>query len=185
MSEPEQEEQRAVNQDNSAPVQSGVKRYQLRQKMVSLGQDYWIENEHGEKVYKVDGKVFTIHKTFFFEDAHGKKLAKLKKLILTLKEIIEIEGPDGEQLAKVTKDLFTPLKEHFVVKVKNSPDLEIHGNILDHEYSINNENQKIAQVSKKWLSIRDSYAVEIEPGQDDVLVLAIVTSIDEMTHGTR
>ena len=30
-------------------------RYRMRQKLVSFGDDFWIENDQGEKVYKVDG----------------------------------------------------------------------------------------------------------------------------------
>jgi uncharacterized protein YxjI len=80
----------------------------------------------------------------------------------------------------------TPLKllpqERFVVNVNNGPGLEIHGNILDYEYTISDGNAKVAEVSKKWLLLRDSYSVSIEPGQDDVIILAVVLCIDEMTH---
>ena len=181
MGKTEQEGQPAQNRND----QTGVKRYQIRQKMVSAGKDYWIENEQGEHVYKIDGKVLTWKQTFYFEDANGKKLAKIKKHILKIKETMEIKASDGEQLAVVRKDLFTPLKEHFVVNVKNSPNLEIHGNILDHEYTIGDDQNKVAQVSKKWLNIRDSYSVSIEPGQDDMIILAVVVCVDAMTHSTR
>ncbi len=95
---------------------------------------------------------------------------------------MEIEGPDGEKLAVVKKDIFTPLKEHFVVDIINGSNLEIHGNILDHEYSIEDGRSKVAQVSKKLFHVRDSYSISIEPGQDDVFILAVVVCIDEMTH---
>ena len=160
------------------------KRYVMRQKMVSIGNDYWIENEQGETVYKIDGKI-GIHKTFIFEDAQGKRLAKIHKALLTVKETMDIEGPDGEKLAVVKKDLFTPLKEHFVVNMENGPNLEIHGNILDHEYRIGEGRDKIAEVSKKWFRLRDTYGVEIDPGQDDALILAVCVCIDEMAHPTR
>jgi uncharacterized protein YxjI len=185
MSQTEPEEQQIENQDDRVLEQTGNKIFKLRQKMVSIGKDYWIENEQGEQVYKIDGKVFTWHKTFHFEDAHGNKLAKIQKFIATVKETMEVEGPNGERLALVKKDLFTPLKEHFVVNVKDGPDLEVHGNILDYEYSIGDGQNKVAQVSKKFFNIRDSYSIEIEPGQDDVIILSVVVCIDVMTHATR
>ncbi len=49
----------------------GGNRYQMRQKMVSIGDDFWIENEHGQKVYKIDGKALRVRQTLIFEDAHG------------------------------------------------------------------------------------------------------------------
>jgi len=50
------------------------------------------------------------------------------------------------------------------VTVRGGPDLDVQGNILDHEYSINERRNKIAEVSKKWLSLTDTYGVEIGEG---------------------
>ena len=162
-------------------VNPGSRRYIMRQKMVSIGNDYWIENEQGEQVFKIDGKI-GLHKTYIFEDLRGKRLAKIHKVLVSVKETMEIEGPAGEKLAVVKKDIFTPLKEHFVVDIIDGSNLEIHGNILDHEYSIEDGSSKAAQVSKKLFHVRDSYTISIEPGQDDVFILAVVVCIDEMTH---
>jgi hypothetical protein len=35
-------------------------RYQMRQKLVAFGDDFYITNEAGQKVYKVDGKVLRV-----------------------------------------------------------------------------------------------------------------------------
>jgi uncharacterized protein YxjI len=168
-------------QGNPDAGRTGVRRYQFRQKMVSIGTDYWIENEQGEHVYKVDGKI-GLHKVFHFEDTNGNRLVKITKRKLSMKETMEIAGPQGDQKAVVKKDFFSPLKEHFVVSVKNGPDLEIHGNILDHEYTIGSSSVKAAEISKKYFHVRDSYSVSIQPGQEDVILLAVVVCIDEMTH---
>ena len=44
---------------------------------------------------------------------------------------------------------------------------------------------KVAEVSKKWFRVRDSYGVSIDPGQDDVVILAVNVCIDETAHGGR
>ena len=175
-----EEEPREETLADRAPGQTGV-HYKIHQKMLSMGSHYWIENEQGETVYKVDSKLGW-RKSFNFEDAQGNKLAKIHKVIISLKETMELEGPDGQKLAVVKKDLITPLKEHFVVELKTGSDLDIRGNLLDHEYTIGRGNQKVAAVSKKLFHLRDSYSVVIEPGQDDVILLAVVVCIDEMTH---
>ena len=160
---------------------TGEVSYKIHQKMLSFGSHYWIENDQGRTVYKVDSKL-GLHKNFFFEDAQGNLLAKIHKVKLTIKETMEIEGPDGVKLAVVKKDLITALKEHFVVELKNDRDLEIRGNLLDHEYTIGRGDQKVAAVSKKLIHLGDCYSVVLEPGQDDVILLAVVICIDEMTH---
>jgi uncharacterized protein YxjI len=180
-----QEEQIDMTRNDGRLEHWGGKRYRLCQKIVSIGRNFWIENEEGEQVYKIDGSAVRLRRTYTFKDAHGKTLAKIVKSVLTLKESMEVSGPGGEQLAVVKKDLFTPLKEHFIVNIKNGPDLEIHGNLFDHEYTIGDNQYQVAQVSKKWLDVRDSYSVLIEPDQDDVILLAVVVCIDEMTHATR
>ena len=72
-----------------------------------------------------------------------------------------------------------------MVKIKCGPDLDVKGNILDHEYSIEEGWNKVAEVSKKWFRLRDSYSVSIVAGQDDVLILAVAVCIDEMAHEGR
>jgi uncharacterized protein YxjI len=157
-------------------------RYQMRQKMVSIGDDFWIENDRGQKVFKVDGKALRVRQTLVFEDAHGNELAKIQERMMRVKDSMEIEGPHGENLGTVKKALITPVRERWVVKIKNGPDLEVKGNVLDHEYTIGEGRDKVAEVSKKWFRMRDSYGVSIDPGQDDVLILAIAVCIDQMAH---
>jgi uncharacterized protein YxjI len=161
---------------------SGNTRYKMKQKMVAIGDDFWIENEAGEKVFKVDGKALRIRDTLNFEDAHGKKLCRIQERKLRIKDSMEIESPDGERLAMVKKALITPLRDRWVAKIGDGPDLDVQGNILDHEYKIEEGRNKIAEVSKKWFRLRDTYGVEIEPGQEDILLLAITVAIDMMAH---
>ena len=165
------------------PLGGGEKtHYQMREKLVSIGDDFWIENNRGEKVYKVDGKALRVRKTMIFEDRGGRELAKIQDRMLHVKDSMEVEDPAGHQIAMVKKALITPLRDRWTVKIKGGPDLEVKGNILDHEYTIGEGREKVAEVSKKWFRVRDTYGVEIEPGQDDVLVLAVTACIDQMAH---
>ena len=154
----------------------------MRQKQVSFGDDFWIENEHGQKAFKVDGKMLRVRDILFFEDPQGRKLCKIQTKVARIKDSMEIEGPDGGCLAMVKKALITPVRDRWVVKVGNAPDLEVKGYILDHEYSIGEGRDKIAEVSKKWFRLRDTYGVEIEPGQDDIVILAVTVCIDQMAQ---
>jgi uncharacterized protein YxjI len=156
--------------------------YQMREKLASIGDDFWIENNRGEKVYKVDGKALRVRKTMIFEDRSGRELAKIQERMLHVKDSMEVEDPSGRQIAMVKKALITPLRDRWTVKIKGGPDLEVKGNILDHEYTIGEGRDKVAEVSKKWFRIRDTYGVEIEPGQEDVLILAVTACIDQMAH---
>ena len=157
-------------------------RYKIRQKLVSIGDDFWIENAEGKRVFKVDGKVLRISKTLVFEDADGKKLCQIKERLLTIKDTMVIEDPHGRDIATVKKALISPLRDKWNVNVKDGEDLVVQGNILDLEYNIKQGRKKVAEVSKKWFSITDAYGVEIEAGQNDILILAVAIAIDMMAH---
>ena len=159
--------------------------YQMRQKLVSIGDDYWIENDRGERAFKVDGKALRVRQTLIFEDRDGRELCKIQERMMRIKDSMEIEDASGKRVAMVKKALITPVRERWVVNVADGPDLEVQGNIVDHEYSIGEGRDKVAEVSKKWFRVADTYGVQIEQGQNDVLILAVTVAIDEMAHPGR
>jgi uncharacterized protein YxjI len=88
-------------------------------------------------------------------------------------------------MAMVHKAMLTPLRERWVAKVEDGPDLRVHGNVVDHEYTIERDGTKVAEVSKRWFRFRDSYGVEVAPGENDILILATTAVIDNMAHPDR
>jgi uncharacterized protein YxjI len=160
----------------------GLTHYQMRQNLVSIGDDFWIENDRGQRVFRVDGKALRVRQTLNFEDADGHELCKIQERMLRVKDSMEIEGPGGERVAMVKKALISPIRDRWSVKIGDGPDLEIQGNILDHEYSIEGGGHKVAEVSKKWFRLRDTYGVEVAAGQDDVVVLAATVAVDMMAN---
>jgi uncharacterized protein YxjI len=163
----------------------GPTRYQMRQRMISVGDDYMIENDRGERVFKLDGKALRIRKTIRFEDMDGHELVKIQERMLHVRDSMEIEGPDGHRLAMVQKAMIDPLRERWVVKMEDGPDLHVHGNIVDHEYRLERDGAPVAEVSMRWFRVRDTYGVEVAPGENDVLILATTAVIDTMAHPDR
>jgi uncharacterized protein YxjI len=157
-------------------------RYQMREKLVAFGDDYYIQNEAGKKVFKVDGKVLRVRDTLKFKDLRGNVLCQIQERMLRIKDVMVIEDGRGQKVAEVKKALITPLRDRWTVKLRNGPDLDVQGNILDHEYEIKEGRRKVAQVSKKWFRVRDTYGVEIAPDQEDILILAVTVALDQMAH---
>jgi uncharacterized protein YxjI len=153
-------------------------RYRMVEKLASFGDDFFIQDDQGRRVFKVDGKALRVRDTLKFRNMQGQELCQIQERMLRVKDSMAIEGPDGRPAAMVKKALISPLRDRYVVKIGNGPDLEVQGNILDHEYRIGT----VATVSKKWFRVRDSYGVEIAPGQNDILILATVVCIDQMSH---
>ena len=159
-----------------------AERFQMRQKLVSIGDDFWIENGAGDRVFRVDGKALRLRDTLDFEDARGTKLYRIQTRVLHIRNSMAIEDPDGGRVALVHKALISPLRERWKVDVEDGDDLEVQGNIVDHEYDIESDGRKVAEISKKWFRVRDTYGVQIAPGADAPLLLAVTVAVDAMAH---
>jgi uncharacterized protein YxjI len=161
----------------------GGTRYRMREKLFSIGDDSWIEDDDGNRVFKVDGKALRVRKTFELKDASGNVLLKIQERKLSIRDAMRIER--GEEEVTVKKALITPLKERFTIHLSDGAELSAKGNIVGHEYSIEGDGGKVAEVSKRWFRIRDTYGIEIAPAQDDALLLAVSVCIDEMSERGR
>jgi uncharacterized protein YxjI len=156
--------------------------YRMRQKLVAIGDDYWIEDDSGRRVFKVNGKALRVRQTMIFEDADGNELLKIQERKLRVRDTMEIEDPGGATVATVKKAMISPLRDRWSVSVPQGPDLSVKGNIVDHEYTVEGAGGTVAEVSKKWFRVADTYGVEIAPGQNTILLLAVTAVLDSMAH---
>ena len=134
----------------------------MREKLFSIGDDYWIENEQGERAFKVNGKAMRIRETFILESPSGEEVVKIQEKKLSIRDKMRIER-DGDTVATVHKALITPLRDRFEIELEAGGDLSAKGNIVDHEYEIERDGHKVAEISKRWFRVRDTYGIEIAP----------------------
>jgi uncharacterized protein YxjI len=151
--------------------------YVIRERFFSIGDDFDVLDERGTKLFHVDGKVFSVRNKVVIEDLAGNELATIQRHLIALHRTYEIQI-GGEKAAEVRKKLFTPFREKFTIDVPGPDDLEMRGNLLDHEYTINRADREVAAVSKRWLTMRDTYAVRIAADQDPLLIIASVLALD-------
>jgi uncharacterized protein YxjI len=161
--------------------EGGGTKYRMREKLFAIGDDFWIEDEEGQRAFKVDGKALRLRKMLVLEDPSGNELFTVQEKKLHIRDTMDIER-GGDTVARVKKALITPLRERFSIEVEGGDDLEAKGNIVDHEYKIERGGERVAEVSKRWFRIRDTYGIEIAPGQDEALILAATVCIDQMTR---
>ena len=154
-------------------------RYQMREKVFAIGDDFWVETEGGERAFKVDGKALRVRSTLILESASGEELFKIQEKAVRVRDTMEIEH-DGDTVATIKKALVSPLRDRFSIDLKDGGDLSAKGNIVDHEYEIERDGDKIAEISKRWFRIRDTYGIQVAPGQNDALIIAIAVCIDEI-----
>lgn len=151
--------------------------YIIREKMFRLTEDSDITDESGQLVLHVDGKIMSLHNRLILSDPAGREIAQVSRRLVAFRPTYEITI-DGQQAAEVRKHLFTPFREQFTITVPGGRDMELAGDLLSHEFSIERDGQAVATISKRWLSLTDSYAVDVAPGENDVLVLSSVLALD-------
>jgi uncharacterized protein YxjI len=160
----------------------GGRRYRMREKLFAIGDDFWIETEGGDRAFKVNGKAMRVRSTFILEDPDGHDLFKIQEKKLRIRGTMEIER-DGETVATVKKALISPIHDRFTIEVEGGGELNAKGNFVEHEFTIERDGHDVAEISKRWFRVRDTYGIEVAPGENDALVLAATVCIDELARG--
>jgi uncharacterized protein YxjI len=151
--------------------------YVIRERFFSIGDDFDVLDEHGTKVFHVDGKVLSLRNKVVIEDPSGQEVASVHRHLVAMRPTYEITI-GGEKAAEVRKKLFTPFRDRFTIDVPGPDDLEMKGDLLDHEYVIDRDGHEVAVVSKRWLTVRDTYAVQVSAGVEPLLILCSVLALD-------
>ena len=149
--------------------------------MFAFGDDFWIETGRGQRAYLVDGKALRMRDTLLFKDSQGRERYKLQEKIARVRDTMTLYNADGSTAATIKKALITPLRDRYTVDVPGQPGLETQGNILHHEYTIEQGGRRVATISKSWFRVRDTYGIDVTPGTiDPLLAVAMTVAIDMM-----
>jgi len=151
--------------------------YVIRERMFRMGEDSDITDEAGQPVLHVDGKVMSLHNRLVLSDPAGREVGQVHRKLAALRPAYEITI-GGKDVAEVRKHLFTAFGDRFTIDVPGAGDMEINGDLPGHKFTIERDGQTVAAISKRWLTVTTSYAVDVAPGEDDVLVLASVLALD-------
>jgi uncharacterized protein YxjI len=149
-------------------------RYQIKQKFFSLTEKFTIKDEAGRDVLQVDGRL--IGSTKILQDMSGAELARLKRRYLTLRPTFEVHVA-GNVVAVIRRRLFKFIGAAFDIATAAGP-VEVDGRIFERNYTLRRAGRPIAQISKAWFSMTDTYGVEIFDESDTVITLAMVLAID-------
>jgi uncharacterized protein YxjI len=156
-------------------------RYLVRERLFSVTDDFWVTDEQGNEVFLVDGKALRLRETFELKDDAGQQLATIHKRFLTFTDAIEIEH-DGAVVAIVHKAVVSPLHHRAIIDIPGGGRLEAVGNIIDKDFSIRAGRLAVARVSRSWFRIRDTYGVDVAPGENDALIVCIAICLDRIHH---
>jgi uncharacterized protein YxjI len=153
----------------------------VRERLVAFGDDFYVEDARGERVFWIDGKALRLRDTLHFKDMQGHERYRIQEKLVRLRESMTLYHADGSTAAQIRKALFTPLRDRYTIEVPGRNDLQTHGNILYHEYTIEQGGRPVATISRRWFRIRNTYGIEVAPGTfDPLLAIAMCVAIDQM-----
>jgi len=157
-------------------------RFIIKERIFSLRESFYIRDEHGQDLLEVTGRLLSIRDKLVLHDRQGNEAATITKQLIALRPTYTIARP-GLPDAKVKKDFINILREGFTIDIEGDlPDLRIQGNIFEHNYTIARDDTVVAEISKKWISLRDSYVIDVADSEDAVLLLAAAIVVDRIAH---
>lgn len=157
----------------------------VRDRLFGIGDDYWIEDDQGRKVFLVDGKAMRLRETFELKDMQGRVLIDIRAKMLALRDTMVIER-DGEPLARVKRKRLSLLRNHYRVELVDGTELDVSGKILDREFAIEYEGELLADISRRWFRVRDTYGLHVvREDADPALLLAVTVCVIRLAEKER
>ncbi|MDX2601832.1 LURP-one-related family protein [Streptomyces caniscabiei] len=160
-------------------------KYLVRDRLLGIGDDYWIEDEHGHKAFLVDGKAMRLRDTFELKDTQGQVLIDIRRKMFALRDTMVVER-GGEPLATVRRKRLSLLRNHFRVSLTDGTELDVSGKILDREFVIEYDGELLAHISRRWLRVRETYGLDIvRDDADPALLIAVTVCVINLAERER
>ncbi|GAA2616803.1 MULTISPECIES: LURP-one-related/scramblase family protein [Streptomyces] len=160
-------------------------KYLVRDKMLAIGDDYWIEDEDGRHAFLVDGKALRFRDTLELKDPDGLILITLREKLFTLRDAMTLER-DERRLAVIRRKRLSLLRNHFRVTLAEGTELDVSGRILEREFKVEYDGELLALVSRQWYRVRETYAVDVvREDADAALLIAVAVCVIRMAEKER
>ncbi|MER6314532.1 LURP-one-related family protein [Streptomyces sp. NPDC001581] len=160
-------------------------KYLVRDKVLAIGDDYWIEDEDGRHAFLVDGKALRVRDTLELKDPDGMILITLREKMLSFRDAMTLER-DERRLAVIRRKRFSLLRNHFRVTMAEGTELDVSGRILDREFKVEYDGELLALVSRQWYRVRETYAVDVvREDADAALLIAVAVCVIRMAEKER
>lgn len=186
----ENRQERRNGDDGSDDEDNGPVSYVMRERLMAFGDDFEIKKasrRHGGRLgrcaFYVDNKVVRVRETFNLrESPRGDVLYQVQERKMRLRDAMAIEDGNGEKVAEIKKRAIGVVRDNFVVKIRDDRDWQVHGSILEHNYTIKEGGKSICTVHKNWVApIKDAYFIDIDDDCDDnALAVMVVIALDAM-----
>ena len=145
----------------------------MKQKVFSFRDRFTIKNEHGEDKYYIEGEILSLGKKLRIYDMSGNELAFVRERLLAFMPKFTVEI-NGREVAEIVKR-FTFLRPRYYV---DGIGWDVNGDFFSHNYDITDGNQIIVSIHKVFMAWGDTFELDIQNDNDEIIALAVVLAID-------
>jgi uncharacterized protein YxjI len=153
-------------------------RYVVRERFFRIGEDNDITDDQGNPVYQVDGKLLSLRQMMIVNDLQGNQVAQVHRKLVSVLPHYEIDFPNTAEPTEVHQRFSNPLKPKWTISQPGQPDMDITGNFFGHNFTIERGEQQVATVSKQWVTLTDTYGIDIADNENDLLILCSVLALE-------
>jgi len=180
---------RSPSPGSSSDDDDGPQTFAMREKLLTFGNDFTINKMSrrrgkGKPAFYCDNKVIRVRETFNLKSSRGgKTLYSIQEKKARVRDSMKIEDADGKDIAEIKKRSVGVVRDNFVVKVRGDDNWQVHGSILEHNFTITEHGKEIVKVHKKWVApVKDCYFIDIHGTDDVALAMMVVIGLESLTE---
>lgn len=149
----------------------------MKSKIASIHSKISITDEEGNLVYQVHSKVFSLHDVTYLTDGKGEEIAVITRKPVSMHDAHTIQLVDGTEIE---------LRSELLHLTRDVLDIEalgwqLTGDLVQHNYQMmDDQGQMLAQTHRKWLSLHDTYEVDILDEERMDLIVAVLVALDKI-----
>ncbi|CAM5575031.1 LURP-one-related family protein OS=Streptomyces alboniger OX=132473 GN=CP975_18125 PE=3 SV=1 [Streptomyces alboniger] len=92
----------------------------------------------------------------------------------------------GEPLATVRRKRLSLLRNHYRVTLVDGTELDVSGKILDREFAVEYDGELLADISRRWFRVRETYGLQVvREDADPALLLAVAVCVIRLAEKER
>jgi uncharacterized protein YxjI len=151
--------------------------YLVRRKLSSI-EGYLVYDATDAQVYHFKGHLAFPGARWSMLDASGSEVAALARPAMHLHPTFTVTRP-GRSEVTIRKASFAPIMETWRLEGSEDGDIDMHGDVLNHEFTFERDGRAVGTTTRRWISLTDAYAVQAN-GMDPVLAIAAAVGVDSV-----
>ncbi len=173
-------------QNRTSPTIFNTREFVMKKRILALKEQYDIEDREGNKLAEGEGNFIQIPAIFQVKDPRTSMIImRIEGKVFTLHNEFTFKDDLDVELGTIRKKIVKLIGEEFWIERGGSETMRIYGDFLEHDYSMEVGGQKLAQVHRDWVSLRDQYGISIIGDVDHRLVVGATIVIEHIEVSER